>query len=119
MAMILRHPTPRDGLVRLVLVNAIAGSVMGVIFAAALVLVDAQGIGTLIRSSDSGVLAFLLLAGGFAVTFGSLTAGTAVMLMAGRDSDGSDGGLPGLGVELVPARVKARRPSSSGRLPRQ
>jgi hypothetical protein len=116
--MILRYPTPREGLVRLVLVNAIAGSVMGVIFAATLVLVDAQGIGALLRSSDSGGLAFLLLAGGFAVTFGSLMAGTAVMLMAGRDPDGPDGGLPGPGVAFVPVRVKALRPSSSGRLPR-
>lgn len=116
--MILRHPTPRQGLVRLVLVNSIAGSIMGVVFAAALVLVDAQGIGGLIRASDSALLAFLLLAGGFAITFGSLTAGTAVMLLAGRDDGGPDDGLPGLRAELVPVRVKPLRPSSSGRLPR-
>jgi hypothetical protein len=119
MTMILRHPTPRDGIVRLVIVNSVAGSVMGIVFAVALVLVDAQGIGGLIRGSDSGLLAFLLLAGGFAITFGSLTAGTAVMLLAGRDGDGPDDGLPGRSAELVPVRARALRTSSSGRLPRQ
>jgi hypothetical protein len=110
--MILKQPRPPHAIARLVIVNSLAGSVLGVVFAAALVVLDSQGIGSLIRQSDSGLLAFLLLAGGFAITFGSLAAGTAIMLLSSRDQDGPDDGERGLGVELVPVRV---RRSSSGR----
>jgi hypothetical protein len=91
---------------RLVLKNAALGSLLGLGFAVALVACDAHGLGTLIRSSETGILAFVLLAGGFIVTFGSLVAGGAVMTI-GADERGPGG--RGRGAVLVPVPVRARR----------
>jgi hypothetical protein len=104
-----RPPHSLDGrnpALRLVLKNAALGSLLGLGFAMTLVAVDAHGLGTLIRASDTGVLAFLLLAGGFMVTFGSLVAGGAVMTIGGEER--GHGGR-GLGAALVPVPVRARR----------
>lgn len=98
-----RHPA-----LRLVLSHAALGAGLGLAFACALVIVDAHGIGTLIRESESGLLAFILLAGGFMVTFGSMVAGGAVMLMG--DSSGPGGGhRQRLRPSLAPVPVRARR----------
>lgn len=99
-------PWRRNPALRLVLKHAGLGALLGLAFAAALILVDAHGLGSLITSSDSGVVAFALLAGGFMVTFGSLVAGGAVMLIGGEDDDRPDRGL---GAVLVPVPVRARR----------
>jgi hypothetical protein len=97
----------RNPALRLVLGHALLGSLLGLAFAVALVATDAHGLGTLMRGSDTGVLAFLLLAGGFVVTFGSLVAGGAVMLLGEGSSGG--GGLRGPAPALVPIPVRARR----------
>ena len=96
----------RNPALRLVLKNAALGSLLGLGFAVALVAFDAHGIGSLIRSSETGILAFVLLAGGFMVTFGSLVAGGAVMTIGGEER--GHGGR-GLGAALVPVPVRARR----------
>lgn len=96
----------RNPALRLVLKNAALGSLLGLSFAVALVAFDAHGIGSLIRASDTGLLAFALLAGGFAVTFGSLVAGGAVMTIGAAENGG---GGRGLGAALVPVPVRARR----------
>ena len=80
---------------KLVLSHAALGAGFGLAFSVVLVLVDAHGIGTLLHRSDSAVVAFVLLAGGFMITFGSLVAGSAIMLLPDDGDDGHGGGRPG------------------------
>src|SRR6478736_10224253 len=97
----------RNPALRLVLTQAALGSALGLAFAALIVILDSHGIGTLIRESDSGFVAFVLLAGGFMVTFGSLVAGSAVMLLG--EGSSRNGGLGDESGVLVPIPVRARR----------
>ncbi|MDB5642396.1 MAG: hypothetical protein JWN07_1713 [Hyphomicrobiales bacterium] len=95
-------------LIRILLWNAFAGAMLGVLFAAFLVYWDVAAIGTLIARSDQPAPALLLLFGGFAVTFGSAVCGTAIMGLSDVSDDRDDG--PGGGRrELIPIRVRARR----------
>ncbi|MBM3607399.1 MAG: hypothetical protein FJX29_02940 [Alphaproteobacteria bacterium] len=99
-------------IIRLIVFNWIAGAVLGLGVAAALILMDVAGIGSLIWRSSNATSALALLAGGFALTFASLVAGTAIMLVPKNDSphDPPDG--LGAAAQLAPARAvaKARRP---------
>ena len=90
---------------RLVLQQSALGAALGLAFAGALVLVDAHGIGSLMARSESGLVAFVMLAAGFMVTGGSLVAGGAIMLIGSGEprGDGPTGGWQG----LVPIRVRA------------
>lgn len=99
---------------RLVVTNALTGSWLGLAFAVALVLLDTAGLGRLIANSDSGPVAFLLLAGGFVVTFGSMVAGSAVMMLDASDDDatGRRDKRPVLDAALAPARVRRPRQPS-------
>jgi hypothetical protein len=100
----------RNETLRLVLAHAGIGALLGLAFAVALVVLDAHGIGALILNSESGAVAFLLLAGGFMVTFGSLVAGSAVMLLPRDGDDGHGGGGGGRRDRvLVPIPVRSRR----------
>jgi hypothetical protein len=100
----------RNPALKLVLSHAALGSVFGLVFAVVLVLLDAHGLGTLLRRSDSAVVAFVLLAGGFMITFGSLVAGSAIMLLPDDGDDGHGGGGPGRHrrESLLPIRVRSR-----------
>ena len=100
----------RNPALKLVLSHAALGALFGFVFSVVLVLLDAHGLGTLLRRSDSGFVAFVLLAGGFMVTFGSLVAGGAIMLLPEDGDDGQDGGGPGghHRESLVPVRVRSR-----------
>lgn len=112
MAQRLEDLLKRNETLRLVLAHAGFGALLGFVFAVALVVLDAHGIGELIRNSDSGAIAFLLLAGGFMVTFGSLVAGSAVMLLPRDGDDGHGGGGGGRRERaLVPIPVRSRRRS--------
>jgi hypothetical protein len=102
------NPFLHNPALRLVVSHAILGSGLGLLFAALLVVLDAHGIGTLISESDIGPVAFVLLAGGFMVTFGSMMAGSAVMLIGSPGEDGP--GRPDMLPALVPARIRRRRP---------
>jgi hypothetical protein len=95
---------------KLVLSHAALGALFGLVFAVVLVLLDAHGLGTLLQRSESGFVAFILLAGGFMVTFGGLVAGGAIMLLPEDGDDGHDGGGPGghRRESLVPVRVRSR-----------
>jgi len=97
---------PRDHrALRLVLQQSALGAALGLAFAGALVLVDAHGIGALMARSESGLVAFAMLAVGFMVTGGSLVAGGAIMLIGSGEP--RDGDSPGGWRGLVPIRVRA------------
>ena len=99
----------RNPALKLVLSHAALGAAFGFAFAVALVLLDAQGVGTLIWRSDSGWIAFILLAGGFMVTFGSLVAGSAIMMLSSDRDDGPGGGDGPGRREWSPVRVRSSR----------
>ncbi len=102
---------PHRAMVRMVLVQAAFGAALGLAFALCLLLLDVDGLGGLIRSSETGLTAFLLLAGGFMVTGGSVVAGTAIMMLKNDDDDG-DGGHFDQDRAFIPIPVRAGRPSS-------
>lgn len=75
---------------------------------------DVGGIGSLIASSGVAVLATVMLLIVFAITWGSLSMGTAIFLMPKKkDDDGPPRGrkTPVLAAKLAPAVLPARRRS--------
>ncbi|MCP8938605.1 hypothetical protein NK718_08780 [Alsobacter sp. SYSU M60028] len=96
----------RNPALRLVVTQAGLGAALGFAFALSIVALDVHGVGRLMLRSDSGLVAFALMAGGFMVTFGSLVAGGAIMLVGARDDEGRP--RRGRVVGLIPARVHAR-----------
>jgi hypothetical protein len=93
-------------LVRLWLMNALAGMWLGLLFAFSLVLTDAHGLGVLMAGDPAGYVAFAALAFVLGLTFGSAMAASAVMLLGRRDDDDDDGG-PG-------TRHRSRHGSGNG-----
>jgi len=89
------HFFPRDGLFRLVVVNLLAGAILGMAFAALLIAFDVQGLRSLLVKTDAVVPALLLLFGGFAVTFGSAVCGSAIMTLGGYGLDDGPSAEPG------------------------
>lgn len=90
------------GTERFLMANAAAGIVLGFIVAAAIILLDMHGIGTLLRASDQGLVAASLLAAGFAAL---AAAGLFSTAMAWRPPHPGD-----RGGRLVPAfAVSCRR----------
>ncbi|MGI9413106.1 MAG: hypothetical protein ACR2PM_05525 [Hyphomicrobiales bacterium] len=74
------------------LVNCAAGIAASWLLLAGLMWFDTAGISSLVSRSPDGVMAFALLAGGFAVTFGSAAMATAIMLQP-YDCGGGDGAV--------------------------
>ncbi len=72
-------------LLRLLALNGAVGVAAGWLFLAMLLLTDVNGIGGLIWQSSAPALPLGMLAGGFALTFGSAAMGSAVMLL-GRNT---------------------------------
>ncbi len=100
----------RDPLNRLLLINLLSGALIGLIFVGGLLAVDAYGLRGLMMRDADGLLAFVLLCGGFIVTAASVVAGSAVMMHkggAGDDDDDHHGG--GRRLEPVKVRVRPRR----------
>ena len=91
--------------IRLLAWNAAFGAVLGMSFAAFLVVWDVAGLGTLLARSDAPVPAFVLLLAGFAITFGSAVCGTAIMSIDDEGDDDPDDGR----LEPIPVRVRSRR----------
>ncbi len=79
--MLRSHP-----LLRLLVINASGGALIGLLFALSLVALDAAQLWTLISRDSSGPVALMLLLASFAITVGGLSAATAVM---SRESYGS------------------------------
>jgi hypothetical protein len=80
-------------ILRLLAVNATVGAALGLGFVAALLALDLHGIGRLIRGSEDPIAALVLLTGGFVVTFASVVAGGAIMLLPSEHS-GTGRGTP-------------------------
>jgi hypothetical protein len=72
-------------LLRFLAVNCAIGVVAGWTLLALLILTDTAGLATLIWNSDSPALPLAMLAGGFAITFGSAAMGAAVMMLRNGD----------------------------------
>ena len=70
---------PMNPLLRLLLINASGGAVIGLAFALGLVAVDAAQLRTLMLRDPAGLVALGLLVASFAITVGGLSAATAVM----------------------------------------
>jgi len=68
-------------MLRFMAINALAGALLGLIAAFAIIWLDAGGLGTLIARSSQPAVPILLLAGPLALTFGAAAAGSAIMLM--------------------------------------
>lgn len=79
----------RDPIIRLVVVNWLLGMLAGVICAAVILWLDFAGLRGLLMRSDFWAQGLALLFVGFAVTFGSLVAGTAVMMTKAEDEPDS------------------------------
>ncbi len=82
---ILRRWRTIPRLLRFLAVNCAIGIVAGWTLLAALILTDTAGLATLIWNSASPALPVAMLAGGFAITFGSAAMGAAVMMMRNGD----------------------------------
>jgi len=70
---------PQNRLLRLLLINAAGGAVIGLLFVLGLVALDAAQLKTLLLRDPAGATAFALLAASFAITVGGLAAATAAM----------------------------------------
>lgn len=90
--------------VHLIVLNWIGGALLGVFFAGLLIWSDLGGVGRLIMSATPIWPPLLLLFGGFALTFGSLVAGTAIMLIP-KDEEPPDDPPGG---RMIPVRAHAR-----------
>lgn len=64
----------------------------GALFATGALWFDVAGLGSLIMASNDRVVALSLLYGGFAVTFGSVVCGTAIMMISDADEFSGRGG---------------------------
>ncbi len=74
-------------LVRFLLVNCAIGIAAGWTLLAALLATDTAGLRTLIWNETSPAVPIILLAAGFAITFGSAAMGAAVMAMRPGDDE--------------------------------
>lgn len=84
------HQTRRNSVIRLVAVNAGMGIIIGLACAAALLATDYRGIWSLVEKTDAEIPALALLFSGFAVTFGSVVCGSAIMALGGQGPGHTD-----------------------------
>lgn len=94
-------------IVKMLLVNAVAGAGLGLAFVAILLGLDVAKLRTLLFADANGFVALLLLAAGFVVTFSSVMMATAIMLHFRGDDAGNGGG--NTRPSLIPATIPARR----------
>jgi hypothetical protein len=88
------HQTRRNSVIRLVAVNAGMGIIIGLACAAALLATDYRGIWSLVEKTDAEIPAVALLFSGFAVTFGSVVCGSAIMALGGQGPGDTDRRMP-------------------------
>lgn len=103
-----RPGSAKRSIVRLVVINWMIGAALGVLCAGLLLWLDIAGLRTLMfRDAATMAAGLALLLGGFAVTFGSVVAGSAIMALAARE-ERNDRGRPAL-AEPALAAIPARR----------
>ena len=88
--------------------HALAGAVAGWLTLGGLLWLDVGTLLTLIRTTDGGPVALLMLAAGFTVTFASVAMGAAVMAL-GREGRGPRRCSPVRSWSVLPARNRAVR----------
>lgn len=87
---------PANPLFRLLLINGIAGAVLGILFVAGVLALDVAGIRTLLVATGAWSVALPLLTIGSITTFASVAMGGAIMLMPkDKDHDPPRGGRRG------------------------
>jgi hypothetical protein len=106
------QPEPvSKSIVRLVVTNWIIGAALGVLFAALLLWLDVAGLRHLMfRDAATAAAGLALLFGGFAVTFGSVVCGSAIMAVAARKRSRDDQGGAMMPAKPLLSPVVVRRP---------
>lgn len=105
-----------DPLLSLLAWNGVAGAVIALVLAGAVLATDVAHLRTLILNSDEPWIPVLLLVFGFLVTMCSVTMGTAIMAL-GRDPEAGSrprGGAPAVLGRFAPARAAAARGLGGG-----
>ena len=95
-------------LTRFLLRKCLDGVMAGWAVMLGLLWTDVGGVGSLIRSSEFGLLALAMLAFAFAITFGSAAMGVAVNGLARRDGDDASDDREEASASAEPIRVEAR-----------
>lgn len=72
---------PNTPLLRFLVLNALGGFAVALLFVGLLLWFDVQGFGSLIARSEAGLLGLAIVTFGMCVTFGGAVMGGAVMLM--------------------------------------
>ena len=90
-------------LLKLLVRHLVMGIAAGWVTLGALLFINIGGLRDILFASSDSVLALVLLAFGFTITFGSLAMGAAIMTLPYGD-DGSKGG--GLKIDNLLARLK-------------
>lgn len=97
-------------LFRLLIVNGLAGALLGIAFVIGILALDVAQIRTMLAASGEWLVPMGLLTMGSVVTFASVAMGGAIMLMP-RDEDGCRPGRPlplvRLASPLAPVRIRA------------
>jgi len=98
-------------ILRLVVTNWILGAVAGAFCASLLLAFDFGGLrGLMFRESATAMAGLALLFGGFAVTFGGVVCGSAIMSLGAREETGAR--TPALAepvLQAIPAMSRRRR----------
>ncbi len=102
-------------LFRFLFINMTVGVIASWLLLAGLLYADVWGLGGLVARSSDGILAVAMLAIGFAITFGSASVATAVLVMRYEQDDDQGTTLiyrlttPEVPEDAHMVRVKARR----------
>ncbi|MGQ4274221.1 hypothetical protein [Terrihabitans sp. B22-R8] len=95
---------------RFLLLHALGGFSVAVVFVGAMLWFDVAGLGTLIGHSSSGLLAAAILTFATGLTFGSVQMGFAVMTLGtGSDTPPRGRRMPAGLARPIPVRIPARR----------
>lgn len=102
---------PGNPIARMIVTHWILGSVLGIVCAGALLLINPLGLRTLLMRSDAMVAGLAMLFIGFGTTFGALVSATAVMMQKKDDDNDKKpprGGrlVPVVSPVLVPVRAR-------------
>ncbi|MCZ8375752.1 MAG: hypothetical protein O9342_10275 [Beijerinckiaceae bacterium] len=100
-----------QGLFRLLIINGLAGALLGVAFVLGILALDVAQIRTMLVASGEWLVPVGLLTMGSVVTFASVAMGGAIMLMPREDGDRPGHPLPPAqrSGHLAPVRIRARR----------